>query len=70
MPLILSNVTAHHQQQNSFSVRTQSPLPGTTTSAGGASSSQRTLELNAVVIDDILTATRAMHDAVVEGLPD
>ena len=46
--------------KNTFSVRTQLPLPGTTTSAGGASSSQRTLELNADDIDDILAATRAM----------
>ena len=45
---------------NSFSAQAQLPFHSTTTSADGASSSQRTLALNADVIADILAATRAM----------
>ena len=43
-----------------FSAQAQLPFHPTTTSAGGASSSQRTLALNVDVIAEILAATRAM----------
>jgi len=45
---------------NSFSAQAQLPFYPTTTSGDGASSSQRTVALNADVIADILAATRAM----------
>lgn len=45
---------------NSFSAQALQPFGPTTTSADGASSSQRTLALNADVIADILAATHAM----------
>jgi hypothetical protein len=45
---------------NSFSGQIQPPFHPTTTNTGGASSSQRTLALNAAVIADILAAMRAM----------
>jgi hypothetical protein len=57
-PQILSNVTTHNR--NNGSAQAQLPFHPTTTSADGASSSQRTLALNADVIADILAATRAM----------
>jgi hypothetical protein len=45
---------------NNFSAQAQLPFDPTMTSADGASSSQRTLALNADVIADILAATRVM----------
>ncbi|KIM88871.1 hypothetical protein PILCRDRAFT_243289 [Piloderma croceum F 1598] len=45
---------------NSVSAQAQLPFHPTTTRTDGASSSQRTLALNADVIADILAATRAM----------
>ena len=47
-------------RNNSVSAQAQLPFHPTTTSTDGASSSQRTVALNADVIADILAATRAM----------
>jgi hypothetical protein len=47
-------------RNSSVSAQTQLPFHPTTTSPDGASSSQRTLALNADVIADILAATHAM----------